>query len=332
MQFRWPVLLVSLATLAIACNSNPLRNYERQAAPDFLFQPQMFHFQCGWSRWPGMPIPPRGVVAIFPQAPYAYTRPDTLTLARTDVPALTIATDPANGLRISVWGRSKEQWGLWLCAGGEGNSEAEARGFLSKVSMTRQGSLVTLSESGGGFGPGGGGLGPSGYVGPRGEMAVDGPADAPITVYNSYGAVRVEDMSGPVRVSAAHGRVTILNTTGRVDANGYIADYAGSEGTVALSADTESDIKLTNTTFEGVLSADAQRELRVLVPRGFKSRIEATVNRPGNFICRADICSGMKRGRENGWFKFTYTGDGGASSEGIHLHSEQLTVVIDNVK
>lgn len=277
-----------------------------------------------------MPIPPRGVVAIFPQAPYAYTRPHTLTLAQKDVPALTVATDPANGLGISVWGKGKDQWGLWFCAGGEGNSEAEARSFLSKVSMSQQGSLVTLSESGGGFGPGGGGLGSSGYVGPRGELAVDGPSDAPITVYNSYGAVRVEDMSGPVRVSAAHGRVTILNTTGRVDANANLADYAGSQGNVALNAGTESDIKLTQTTFKGVLFADAQRELRVLVPRGFKSRIEATVNRPGNFVCRADICSGMKRGRDNGLFTFTYAGDGGASSEGIHLHSAQLTVVIDN--
>jgi hypothetical protein len=58
---------------------------------------------------------------------------------------------------------------------------------------------------------------------------------------------------------------------------------------------------------------------------------QAMVNRPQDFICRADICSKVKRERKNGLYVFTYVGDGSAAPENVHLRSEQATVVIDNV-
>lgn len=82
MRVRWLLPLALLAVLAIACKSDPLRRYQREPAADFLFRQQHYHFQCGYSRWPGKPLPPGGVLEGFPQAPYAYSQPITLALPR----------------------------------------------------------------------------------------------------------------------------------------------------------------------------------------------------------------------------------------------------------
>jgi hypothetical protein len=55
-------------------------------------------------------------------------------------------------------------------------------------------------------------------VGTRSHLIVDAPADAPIVIHASFGAVEVRDMTGQVWVTAMHGRAKILDTTGKVDA------------------------------------------------------------------------------------------------------------------
>jgi hypothetical protein len=142
-------------------------------------------------------------------------------------------------------------------------------------------------------------------------------------------AVEVRNMAGPVRVSATGGRATILNTTGKVDAQGAVVDFAGSEGHVMLNSVWDINIKLTAAQFHGTLAANAQRPVRVLVPRGFQSPIQAYVNRSKDFACRADFCSGFKQGREGSLYVFSYAGNGDSSSDHVDLRSEQSTVVID---
>lgn len=56
---------------------------------------------------------------------------------------------------------------------------------------------------------------------------------------------------------------------------------------------------------------------------------QAVVNRPQDFVCRADFCSKVKKEKKDGLYVFTYTGDGGAAPELVHLRPEQATVVID---
>ena len=50
-------------------------------------------------------------------------------------------------------------------------------------------------------------------------------------------------MNGPVRVTASHARAKILETTGQVDANAFVIDFAGSRGRVSLNAEAEINLK-----------------------------------------------------------------------------------------
>jgi hypothetical protein len=325
MQWRWPVLAACLVVLAVACAKNSQRNYETEAAPGFLFWEHPFHFDCT-DRYPGKPLPPgvHSYVTVSPQIPYSYTRLNTLDLPRSQVPALTLATENGAFIRVSIQGGRQDDWKLQFCAQGEGNSEAEARGYLSTVAMNRTGSLVTLD--GGRVGS----IGPGGPPGGRGNLLVDAPADAPVTVDSSSGAIAVHDMDGPVRLTAPHARITILNTTGRVDASGGIVDFAGSNGAVMATATMEADIKITAQRFDGKVSAYAIREARVLVPKGFQTPMELTVRRAKDFICRADICKAMQSKKNGDWMVFTFAGDGGATTDHVSVQSESSTVVVDN--
>ena len=179
--------------------------------------------------------------------------PETLTLSRADVPALTVTADPSS--MVEVIGSGRVDWSLRFCAHGEGDSEDEVREHLQELSMSRIGSAVSVN-----------GPGFRQQAGRMGQLNVDAPADAPIVVHVSFGAVDVRDMAGAVRVTAMHGRARILDTVGKVDAAGQVVDFAGSKGTVVLSAEAEINLKLSTTRFEGTLTAWAQRPVRVLVP------------------------------------------------------------------
>jgi hypothetical protein len=316
MRFRLPVFLFFLAALFTADASDSQPEYDQQAAPDFLFQRRPPGSECA-DRTPGQQIEP-GLRVASPQAPYTRTRPEPLTLSRTDVPALTITADASS--MVGVTGSSRVDWSLRFCAQGEGNSEAEAREHLQAISMSRVGSSVSLN------GPGLGHI-----AGTRGQLNVDAPADAPIVVHTSFGAVEISDMSGPVRATAMHGRARILDTTGKVDATGFVVDFAGSKGTVILTAEAEINLKLNTLLFQGTLTAWAQRPVRVLVPQASQTPFQAFVNRPQDFVCRADFCSKVKQGKKDGLYVFTYVGDGSTPPEYVHLRSEQATVVIDTV-
>jgi len=327
MRLRWPAFAIVFGALAVACAKNPRQDYEKQQAFNFLFEEHPFHFYC--RDRPPKPLKPGESsfeVGGSPQAPFAVTRLDSLDLPKANAPTLTVVTEPANILEISIQGTDEENWRLQYCAQGEGDSVDEARGYLDKVSISRVGNFVTLA---------GGGSNPNSvergyFVGGRGELIANAPANAPVTIHSTFGAISVHDMAGPVRVSTAHARISVLNTSGTVDAQGYVVDFAGAKGTVSLNATAEANVKINGLQFQGTLSAYASREVRILVPRGFQGPIEAVVAQPKNLICRADFCAGMQKTKAGGSYSFKYMKAGSVPADRVYLHSEISNVVIDN--
>ena len=257
------------------------------------------------------------------QPAWMRTRLDTVTLSHTDVPALTVDSglsqegDGLNNL-VFVYGSSGGDWTLNVCARGEADTDAAATGYMKTVSFSRKGSLVTL-----------GGPVRNGNFGPWATLDVEAPPGAPIDINDSFGAVRVEGVTGPVWVSSPVGRTTILNTTGSVDATAFIVDFAGSCGPVVLHSGTI-NLKLTETVFRGALHAAAEGPVKVLLPRKFQTPFQAMVKRKRDFVCRADLCSAVRQQETNGWYTFSYRGGGRQSTGPVTLRSDRATVVIDN--
>ncbi len=303
MRLRWPVFLVSVSSLFTSCAADARRNSETQPVPEFLFERRPFRFDCA-DRMPGRGgiNEPGARLGMGSEAPFLLTHSEEVTLTPREVPALTITADPSHS--ISIGGTGRSDWSIRFCAQGEGNTEAEARGRLDQVSMTLLGTTVSLK-------------GPIPREKPqsRGSFVLDAPAEAPIVIHASYAPVEIRDMTGPVRVTATHARARILDTTGQVDAAAFAVDFAGSQGRINLSAEAGINLKMTAPRFEGTLLAWAQRPLRMLVPPGFKTPFQALVNRPQDFVCRADFCAKVKQEKKNGLYVFTYNGDGRAAPE-----------------
>jgi hypothetical protein len=301
------------------------REYELRPAPESLFERRPVEFRCA-DRKPGQrevdERETRTVLVLGNQAPYLLTRLEELRLLQADIPALTVTADPSNC--VAVAGSSRPDWSLRFCAQGEGETEDEARERLHQMSMTRAGGTVSLTSTHL--------LSADPTCMGRGHLVVDAPADARIVIHASYAAVEICDMKGPVRVAATHGRTTILNTTGQVDAIGLVVDFAGSGGRVTLSAEAEINMKLSTVRFDGTLLAWAQRSVRTLVPPGFVTPFRAIVSRPEDFVCRAEFCSQVMREKKGDLHYFTYAGDNSVAPEAaMHLRSEQATVVIDTM-
>jgi hypothetical protein len=212
---------------------------------------------------------------------------------------------------------SRNDWSLRFCAYGEGENESQALERLREHSLKREGGTVFMN------GPG---IGQT--AGTRGNLLVEAPADAPITIHASFAPVEVRDMTGPVRVTAIHGRAVFLNTTGRVDAASFVVDFAGSAGTVILSAEAEINLKLTAHRFQGSLTAWAQGPVRVLCPAAFQTPFQAIVNRREDFVCRTALSAHVEP-EKRGFYVFTYRGDASTSTEAVHLRSEHAAVIID---
>jgi hypothetical protein len=107
-------------------------------------------------------------------------------------------------------------------------------------------------------------------------------------------------------------------------------DFAGSAGRLTLSAEMDANLKMTSSEFNGVLLAWAQHSVRMLVPAGFSTAIEATVKSRDHLVCRTDFQSKVQHRRQRELHVFTYGANGSSSpGTGIHLRSEQSTVVID---
>jgi len=253
------------------------------------------------------------------QLPYRLTRLDELRFSRSDVPALTVTADPANS--VAVAGSERSDWSLRFCVQGDGESEHEARQRLDEISMVRSGATVALTA-------------------PHllhkqptrtgcGDLVVDAPADARVVIHVSYAAVQLRDVKGPVRIAATHGRATILDTSGQVDATAAVIDFSAACGHVTLSAEAEINMKLSASRFEGTLLAWAQRCVRLRVPPGFTTPFRAIVSRRQDFVCRTEFASFVRHEKKGDLHYFTYDGDTVPPDAHVHLRSEQATVVID---
>jgi hypothetical protein len=314
MQVHWPSSWRPLGELFSESSSKARRQQGVQAPPEFLFEPRSSEPACA-DRTPGEPVL-RPEIRFGSQAPYRRTRREDLVLPRTEVPALTITASPYQHVEIA--GEGREDWFVRFCGCGEGNSEEEAHERLQQVSLRRSGATVSLE------GPGVGRA-----RGAISHLIVQAPAEAPVTVHASFTAVAVWNMTGPVRITAIKARATILNTTGKVDAAGFVVDFAGSEGTVILSAEAEINLKLTSPKFSGTLTACAQLPVRALVPLGFQTPFQVLVSRPQDFVCRTEFASDMKVQRNGSLYVYTYSGDGSTPPGDMSLRSEHATVVID---
>lgn len=294
MRLHWPGFLTRFTALSAS-------KYNRQPAPEFLFERRPFTLDCA-GRLHGQSaknrVEVRASLAGSKQAPYLLTHSEDLSLSTSDVPALTITADPSN--MIAVGGSDRSDFFIRFCARAQGNSEAEARERLQQIAMTRRGGVVSLSNT----------LDPGHHT--MSYFLLEAPKHVQTVIHASYAPVEVRDMVGPVRVTASHARAKILGTTGQVDADAFVIDFAGSRGRVTLSAEAEINLRVTASKFEGTLLAWAQRPVRMLVPLGFQTPFQAMVNRRKDFVCRADLCTKIKHERRNGLHVFTHVGDGSA--------------------
>jgi len=308
------LLLLSLGAL-LTCSASRSREAQLQPAPEFLFERRPFHSDCT--------VPPAGATGTYlisgPHLPFQHKQAKNLTFPLSAVPFLTLTADESNMIHIAA--SHRDNWLLDFCAHGEGNTESEALAQLQQGSMERIGDTVSLNNSG---------ATPTRLI--LNTLVVDAPAAAPIVVHASSTAVEVHDMTAQVRVTATHALAEILDTTGKVDASGFVVDFAGSEGTVNLSSEREINLKLRAPRFKGSLMAWAQGPVRVLVPPAFQTPFQAIVNRPQDFVCRADICSNVTLKKQGSLCIFPYSGDGSTPPSALHFRSELQTVVIDNGK
>lgn len=301
---------------ALACllgvlnlGGDPRRKYDEQRAPDFLFEVRPWESHCSERA---------GAYRIVGQEPpVRKTRLDHLTFSRNDVPALTVAPGLYSSVRIE--GSTRRDWSAQLCAEGNGQDDAEAQSFLAQASMSRSGGLLTTANP------------PFDHKwNGQGSLYIQAPGDAPIIVSAPFSYIELRDLSGPVRAAASHARASIFNTRGRVEVSAAVIDFMAASGQVLLSAEAEINIKITAQRFAGSLVASGPRPVRLLIPAGFQSSIEAIVNREKDFICRADICSEVKKEKRDGLYVFSFVGEGGLGKPVMQLRSEQSTVVIDN--
>jgi hypothetical protein len=305
--------LLSLGTL-LTCSGSRSRKAQLQPASEFDFERRPFRSDCA-----AAPPGATGYIISGPHFPFRRKQAQNLTLLLSEVPALTLTADES--ILINIAASHRDSWVLDFCSTGEGNTESEALDQLRQVSMERIGDTVSLNDSDTTHTR----LTPN-------TLLVDAPATAPIVVHASFTAVQVYDMTGPVRVTATHARASILDTTGKVDAAGFVVDFAGSKGTVKLSSERDINVKLRAPRFEGSLMAWAQGPVRVLVPPSFQTPFQAIVNRPQDFVCRADICSKITLKKQGSLCIFTYSGDGSTPPSALHFRSELETLVIDNGK
>lgn len=317
MGLRWQKFVYStVSTLSLSAGREKRKNELRPTmAEDFAVRrwPQS---DRSFNRTPGEARRP-GVYLTWPdQQPFLRAWSENFTIPRSEIPALTITADSGE---ISVSGAARPDWSLRFLASGDGSSEAEAVDRSRQFSCARIGSTISVN-------------GPLREHRREGEgyLEIASPADAPINVQTTFASVQVCDMSSPVWVSAMQAHARILNTTGTVAASGYVVSFAGSEGEVTLSAEHNMNVKFNSVQFDGTMTARAQRSLRILVPRGFRTPFEALVQRRRDFVCRTEFRGKVKHERRGTMHVFTYDGDGSVPAERVQLRSEHGAVVIDD--
>jgi hypothetical protein len=220
-------------------------------------------------------------------------------------------------LEVSGDADASHNYSVQLCAEAGAASEADAKALLKEIKMTFDDKILSLSM-------------PE-YMQARPSSSfveVQAPLQTPITLNSVYAGMRVIGMDGPVHISTTHGRITLLDTTGDVDARveSGIIDFSGHRGHVHLEADWEINLNFTAQNFDGSLDAKAQGPVRILLPSGFTATFEAIVQRKSDFVCRADISNRVSSHKRDGKWVFRF----GSGDPSLHFISLGGPVVMDN--
>jgi hypothetical protein len=219
---------------------------------------------------------------------------------------------------LEVIGEQVESFSVQMCAEAGADTENDARSLLSEVKLTRCEKMISLSM-------------PKFVQGWRSNASVQiqAPREAPITINGDYAAMRVIGMNASVHLSTTHARITLLDTTGDVDAKAAefgVIDFSGDRGNVRLDSAWEINLNFTGQKFDGSLDAKAAHPVRVLLPPGFASAFEAIVRHKTDFVCRADICDRVSSHKRDGKFVFAF----GSGDAALHFISQDGPVVIDS--
>jgi hypothetical protein len=261
MRFHLQAFSASLKALLARRPLDKLRDSDLQPAAKSLFARKPFRSDRA-ERKAG---PGHRLIRVYVsnQPPLCWvSRSEELILSRCEVPSLTITADPNQSVALS--GGDRTNWCLRYRAASGGKSDLQAREHLQRLSIARLGCTVSLKAP-----PLTDGLQQSA------SLVVDAPADAPVVVHGSFSCVSIQDMAGPVRVTATHARATILDTTGQVDATAFVMDFAGSRGRVSLTAEAEINLQMRAVRFEGDLLAWAE----VYAARGCRA-----ISRIGEYV------------------------------------------------
>jgi len=218
---------------------------------------------------------------------------------------------------FEVSGNTSDNYSLQLCAEAGAASESDAEALLKEIKLAHDDQILSLSM-------------PK-FVQERPSTAfvqVQAPRETPITVNGDYAAMRVIGVDAPVHLSTTHARITLLDTTGDVDARAEsgIIDFSGDRGHVRLYADWEINLNFTAQHFDGSLDAKAAQPIRVLLPSGFVTAFKVIVQRKSDFACRADICDHVAFHKRDGKSVFTY----GSGDPALHFTSLGGPVVVDS--
>ena len=312
MGLRWPVAIITTVVL-LGCSANPQRKYGLEPADQFLFERTHTPTPCEQSRNPQTGV---RIVALGSNRPaHSVQRTDRMDFSRAVMPIFAMRLGPS---MFEASANTSNNYSLELCAEAGAASESEAGALLEEIRLTRDDKVLSLSM-------------PK-FVQERPSTAfiqVQAPQETPITVNGEYAAMRVIGMNAPVHLSTTHARISLLDTTGNVDARAEsgIIDFSGERGQVRLDADWEINLNFTARHFEGSLDARAAQPIRVLLPSGFASAFEVTVQRNSDFVCRADICDQIASHKREGKSVFVF----GSGTPALHFVSLGGPVIVDSV-
>ena len=314
MRARWVVALLAVVAV-MDCSASPHRQNRFEATSQFLFRRNHIPTPCERAQEPQTGLG----WAIVPQPggpAHTVRRTDRMTIPVAELSAFSMSLQ---GAMAEVTGDTSDNYSVQSCDEAGAASESDAKALLDKIQLTRDDKMVSASVP-----P---------YVAGRIALAyvqVKAPREAPISIHGDYASVRVIGMKAPVRVSTTHARITLLDTTGDVDARAEsfgIIDFSADRGQVCLDAATEINLSFPGQYFDGSLDAKSAGAVRVLLPSGFASPFEATVRRKSDFACRADVCEHAKPHKRDGKFVFTI----GAGEPALHFASVDGPIVVDSV-
>jgi hypothetical protein len=311
MIVRWPVALISIAAL-LGCSANSRPRYGLEAASPFLFERNHTPTPCEQSHGTGARL-----VAVGSDRPaHSVQRTDRMDLSLAQLPVFSMHLEPSI---FEVYGGTSDNYSVQLCTEAGAATESDAQALLEEVKLVRVDKTLLLST-------------PK-YVQERPSTSfvqVQAPQETPIAINGEHAAMRVIGMHASVQLSTTHAHITLIDTTGDVDAKAAefgVIDFSGDRGHVHLESASEINLNFIGQKFDGSLDAKAAEPIRVLLPPGFASAFEATVRRRSDFVCRADICDGVSLHKRDGKFVFTF----GSGDPSLHFTSRGGPVVVDSV-